>query len=127
MSIITRELGEGIANNRLCYVDDNGEIFAADLSDPDKAAMGFVRVGGSLGTATQLFISGNLPYPGEATPGMKLYLSETPGVITTEKTSGTYQQVGVMGESGTFVLSVQPRQTAGGGDGVATAQTFFKI
>ncbi|MBW2606129.1 MAG: hypothetical protein JRD05_00690 [Deltaproteobacteria bacterium] len=79
------EAGEAlVVGDVVCVKPADGEIYKADADDGDlRPAIGVIGEGGAADTIVQVVTRGILAGQTSASPGSRLYLSETAGAFTT--------------------------------------------
>ncbi len=88
--------GEAIPAGSLVYIKSDGKVWLADGSaaDAEAAVAGMVLQAAALGEACSIYFDVNVRYGAGMTPGAKLYLSATEGLIDDAATTGGTAPIG---------------------------------
>jgi hypothetical protein len=108
--------GETLAiGDVVCIKGSDGKAYKADADDSSlRPAVGIISKGGATLASVEITAIGILAGQTAVTPGYRIFLSNTPGVMTT--TAPTNAQVlGWAQTSTTFIINIQPPSNTGGG------------
>lgn len=88
--------GEAIAAGDLCYIKSDGKIWKSDGSAADAEAQvrGMAMQAAAVGESCTLYHGVTVRYGSGMTPGAKLYLSATDGLIDDAATTGGTAPIG---------------------------------
>jgi hypothetical protein len=88
--------GEAIPAGSLVYIKSDGKVWLADGSAADAEAQvaGMVLQAAALGEACSIYFDVNVRYGSGLTPGAKLFLSATEGLIDDAATTGGTAPIG---------------------------------
>lgn len=77
--------GETVAlGNVVCISGSDGYVYKADANDSGlRPAVGVIKTGGASGARVEIVVDGTLTGQTAASPGARVFLSETAGAITT--------------------------------------------
>lgn len=115
--------GETLATgNVVCISGSDGKAYKADANDSAlRPAVGIVGKGGATGATVEIVVSGVLAGQTAVTPGLRVFLSETAGTLTTTGPTNA-QPVGFVmpGSAGattstTYFINVVPPSSNGAG------------
>lgn len=88
--------GEALLNGDLVYIKSTGGVWKADggANDAEAAVAGIVLIAAQVGEAVTIYFDVNVRYGATLTPGAKLYLSATDGLIDDAATTGGTAPIG---------------------------------
>ena len=88
--------GEGIAAGDDCYIKSDGKVWKSDGTAANAAAKvdGFAAREAGVGEAVTLVFDVNFRYGAGMTPGARIYLFTTPGLIGDAATTGGTAPIG---------------------------------
>jgi hypothetical protein len=111
-----------VTGDTVCIKSSDGEAYKADANDSDlRPAVGVIGKGGASDATVEIVQKGILAGQTSASPGARLFLSETAGAMTT--TGPTNAQIlgwvlptpGSTNSSTIYFIDVQPEPSAGAG------------
>jgi len=112
--------GETLAlGDIVCIKASDGYAYEADANDADlRPAVGIIGKGGASGSAVEIVVIGVLKGQTAASPGARIYLSETAGEVTTTAPTNSQVVGWVMGAAGAasstdYFFFVRPDSSAG--------------
>lgn len=93
--------GEAIAAGDLCYVKSDGKVWKSVGTTTNAAAKvdGMAMVAAQSGEACSLYFDVNVRYGASLTPGTRLYLATTAGLIVDGATTGGTAPIGFVIDS----------------------------
>jgi len=88
--------GEAIAAGDACYIKSDGKIWKSDGTSANAAAKvdGFAACASAVGEAVTLVFDVNFRYGAGMTPGARIYLMTTAGLISDAATTGGTAPIG---------------------------------
>lgn len=93
--------GEAIAAGDLCYIKSDGKVWKSVGTTTNAAAKvdGMAMVAAQSGEACSLYFDVNVRYGASLTPGTRLYLATTAGLIVDGATTGGTAPIGFVIDS----------------------------
>lgn len=90
--------GEALVAGDLVYIKSDGKVWKSDggAADAEAAVVGMVLVATAVGEACSIYFDVNIRYGTGLTPGAKLYLSATDGLIADAASTGGTAPIGVV-------------------------------
>lgn len=90
--------GEAIGAGHLCYIKSDGKVWKSNGTAADAAAQvaGIALVATAVGEAVSLYHGVTVRYGAGLTPGAKLFVSTTAGLIEDAATTGGTAPIGVV-------------------------------